>query len=70
MKNPCYNCQKRVVGCHSTCDDYKSFREEKDKLKQKIKKEQFADAYISQRQCKKMGEIAERDKKDRRYKRK
>ena len=69
MKNPCYNCQKRAVGCHSSCDDYKSFREEKDKLKQKIKEEQFADAYILQRQYKKMGEIAERNKNDRKCKR-
>ena len=69
MKNPCYNCQKRAVGCHSSCGDYKSFKEEKDSLKQKIKEEQFADAYIMQRQCKKMGDIAERNKKDMRDKR-
>ena len=25
MKAPCYNCEKRVLGCHGTCEDYKDF---------------------------------------------
>ena len=24
---PCYKCEKRCVGCHSTCPDYKDFDE-------------------------------------------
>ena len=27
---PCKNCTKRVVGCHSTCDEYKAFAQERD----------------------------------------
>lgn len=26
-KVPCHNCEKRVLGCHSTCEDYKAFSE-------------------------------------------
>ena len=26
---PCKDCQKRFVGCHSSCTEYLSFREEK-----------------------------------------
>lgn len=22
----CYQCTKRVLGCHATCDDYKAFK--------------------------------------------
>ena len=24
---PCYNCEKRVIGCHSKCNEYKQFKE-------------------------------------------
>ena len=24
---PCYECDKRALGCHSTCEDYKAFNE-------------------------------------------
>lgn len=30
---PCYRCERRVLGCHSSCADYKAFQEEH--LKQK-----------------------------------
>lgn len=26
MKCPCYKCERRQVGCHSKCDDYKEYR--------------------------------------------
>ena len=25
-KAPCYGCQKRQLGCHSTCEEYLSFK--------------------------------------------
>ena len=25
---PCKHCTRRQLGCHSSCDDYKAFREE------------------------------------------
>lgn len=36
MIAPCKDCPDRVVGCHSTCERYKDYREEKDReLEQK-----------------------------------
>lgn len=29
---PCKGCTKREVGCHSTCPDYISFKNENDKM--------------------------------------
>ena len=31
INSKCKGCTKRVVGCHSTCEDYKEFRKELDK---------------------------------------
>lgn len=28
--NCCYNCPRRKVGCHSTCEDYIAFKKERD----------------------------------------
>lgn len=25
MKAPCYNCEERVIGCHSKCERYQRF---------------------------------------------
>ena len=27
METPCYCCEKRKLGCHGNCQDYKAFRE-------------------------------------------
>ena len=32
-KHPCYKCEKRVVGCHAICEDYKAYTEERQKVK-------------------------------------
>lgn len=29
MKNPCYKCAEREVGCHSKCEKYKAWAKEK-----------------------------------------
>lgn len=26
--SPCFKCEKRVIGCHSSCEDYIQYREE------------------------------------------
>ena len=26
IKSPCKNCDKRQVGCHSSCEDYSAFK--------------------------------------------
>lgn len=36
IKNPCRNCTKRVVGCHSTCKKYKDWKKADKERKQLI----------------------------------
>ena len=69
MKNPCHNCEKRFVGCHGSCEDYKSFREEKDNLKQKLQLEMVADHYAEDRQSKVVSKMAKQKQRNRRDKR-
>ena len=33
MSAPCYNCEKRTVGCHAICADYKDFSEAREKAR-------------------------------------
>jgi hypothetical protein len=62
---PCYRCERRVLGCHSSCADYKMFREEH--LKQKYarieakNKDRVADHYRVSiiLRCKKKKNISE-----------
>ena len=44
IKNKCFGCEKRTVGCHSTCEDYLEFRKQKDNEKIQIKKKEVEDA--------------------------
>ena len=34
----CRGCEKRKVGCHANCKDYKDYRSELDKIKQSKKR--------------------------------
>ena len=45
MKNPCYMCEKRALGCHSFCKEHKSFREENNSRREKIRVENTVSAY-------------------------
>ena len=36
MKNPCYKCADREVGCHSKCDKYKAWAKEEYALKEAL----------------------------------
>ena len=46
IKCPCYKCQRRFSGCHSNCEDYKTFREELDEINKKEAQERFIDCSI------------------------
>lgn len=55
-RNPCYGCEdKREVGCHSWCKDYKKWKaqNEKDKKKKYLDKEYKA--YLDERTVKHTG---------------
>ena len=36
MNAPCKNCADRFVGCHATCEKYKQYTIENERLKQEI----------------------------------
>lgn len=35
---PCYNCDKRSVGCHSSCESYKEYRKKISEKQEAIRK--------------------------------
>lgn len=37
LSAPCKDCGDRVVGCHSTCDKYKQFADERKEYVQQVK---------------------------------
>lgn len=39
-KNPCKDCEKRHVGCHGTCDDYKSWSLKEQTYKLEMRKKE------------------------------
>jgi hypothetical protein len=41
IKTPCKACEKRCLGCHANCEDYKQFRKdiEEQKKQEKLNKE-------------------------------
>ncbi len=48
---PCYKCEKRVLGCHSTCENYKYFINENEKYKQLVREErEFVDFDITMKE--------------------
>ena len=68
ITNPCYKCEKRVVGCHCFCEEYKSFKEEITETKKKMRSEYDIDDYMITRQTKVNSKNLER-KKNRRFRR-
>lgn len=34
--SPCYQCADKCIGCHSTCEKYKSFRSNLDEFKDMV----------------------------------
>ena len=36
-KSPCYECQRREVGCHGRCKDYKEYAKKEAEYKKKHK---------------------------------
>lgn len=39
IRNHCRHCTDRVVGCHSTCEKYKKYKEEMDKIHKEKEKD-------------------------------
>lgn len=47
LNAPCQNCQKRSVGCHSTCSDYKNYITENEKIKSEQNKDYEIRAFVN-----------------------
>lgn len=43
MNNPCRFCTQRNINCHSTCNQYKSFKYELEKIKNRRR---YEDEYL------------------------
>lgn len=41
--SPCFNCATRLPGCHSTCNLYISWKEQKEKENNQIRKQRYND---------------------------
>lgn len=39
--SPCFNCAARLPGCHSTCNNYISWKEQKEKENDQIRKQRY-----------------------------
>ena len=55
---PCFNCEKRYVGCHSSCEEYAEFKDQKEINRKQKKRQNIFYDYIfeySDRQRRKNG---------------
>ena len=39
--SPCFNCAARSPGCHSTCNNYISWKEQKEEENEQIRKQRY-----------------------------
>lgn len=49
MKAPCKDCPDRQLDCHSKCERYKAYQEEREAYREKKKQATMADCYIIQK---------------------
>lgn len=49
----CKGCEKRYVGCHSTCEEYKEYRKGKDEEKQAKYNSREVEVYLARKTIKK-----------------
>lgn len=49
MKTPCKGCEKRYVGCHAKCEDYKAYRVPFDEMQEKRRRESVVAAMANDR---------------------
>jgi len=43
IESCCYKCERRHIGCHSVCEDYKRYRKLLDAFREKRERENSAD---------------------------
>lgn len=47
MSSPCQECERREIGCHGRCDDYKEWKAKRRKINDDREKEQNATPEIA-----------------------
>lgn len=65
MKSPCYECEDRVLGCHSSCEKYADFRKIWDNISKNravSTKEHYDKIYYDQRAYKRVVNFRRRKK--------
>lgn len=61
-KWPCKDCTKRTVGCHSSCEEYKLAREQRDAINKKKMVENY-DTYVTASRSNKTANILKTHRK-------
>ena len=46
QKTACKDCEKRHVGCHATCDEYKQFKKEREEILNRMHEESSFDSFM------------------------
>jgi len=46
IMSPCKNCTDRCIGCHTTCGDYAEYKQELERRRTKIKKENETETFV------------------------
>jgi hypothetical protein len=62
---PCKDCQKRKVGCHSTCKEYKEFSVANEARREAIKREKEIDHFFKSNASRRLNEKMKKEKKKR-----
>ena len=46
IMSPCKNCTDRCIGCHTTCGDYAEYKQELERRRTEIKKENETETFV------------------------
>lgn len=49
MRNCCYECTKRKIGCHGTCEEYKAWKTKNKASTSYIKTKQYFDYFLGEK---------------------
>lgn len=49
MENSCWKCERRHVGCHVTCEDYKKFKDDCALLQKARREAMLKDVIVAER---------------------
>lgn len=52
MKVPCLLCERRTVGCHGKCDEYKAFRTKLDTINEENRADTDVRQYLAEKHAK------------------